>query len=55
MFGLLDVDWEHYDQLLDLILEKGAVGGAKAFFPALVDDQEGLKINIEQIQLAQPW
>ena len=55
VFGLLGPDWEHYDQLLELILEKGSVGGCKAYFPAFVDEKEGLKINIEQIQLAQPW
>jgi hypothetical protein len=37
------------------ILEKGAMGGSKGYFCAIYDEKEGLKINVEEIQLQQPW
>ena len=55
MYGNIDPDWEFYDQLVDLIVAKGSVGGAKGYFCAIVDENEGLKINIEQIQVPQAW
>jgi hypothetical protein len=56
VFGEIGSDWEFYDQLVDLIVAKGSVGGAKAYFCAIFDEKEGgLKINIDEIQVPQAW
>jgi len=46
---------ENFEQNQLQILEKGAMGGSKGYFCAIYDEKEGLKINVEEIQLQQPW
>ena len=55
MYGKIESDWEFYDQLVDLILAKGSLGGAGAYFCAMYDEKEGLKINIDEVQVYQGW
>ena len=31
------------------------MGGSKGYFCAIYDEKEGLKINVDEIQLQQPW
>lgn len=55
LHGYIESKWEHYEELVKIIIDKGTAGHSKGYFCAFYHAKQGLKINISNIQLPQPW